>query len=210
MIRPLEEQFEHDTVMRIRTLIESFEELELPSGPVRYMAAEIRRCLEAGLLLAAVQVSAALFERFIRKIMILKRVSEEPRRVNETIDQIMDRAEDALEEDRQLNVPRLLDELQELKLVDEEDAATARTFYRDVAIPLQHALTGRYIRAQHQADDEMSIQDEIGLSHSGQFFEFENTIEDHALEHLEVVINFIAKYLDLCERLRTRQVDDDL
>lgn len=208
MIRPLEQQFEPETVTRIRTLIGAFEEIDLPSGPVRYMASEVRHCLEAGLLLAAVQVSAAFFERFVRKLMILKHAATSGRHRGETIDQLLDRAEDELEENRHLNVPKLLDELEAMKLVAADDAQTARDFYRDVAIPLQHALTGRYIRAQHRDSDDLSIQDELGLSHCGQFFEFENTIEDHALEHLEVLVNFIAKYTPTAERLMGRQTEE--
>ena len=209
MIRPLEEQFERDTVRRIRTLINAFEEIDLPSGPVRYMASEVRRCLEAGLLLAAVQVSAALFERFVRKLVILERVKDQPRRASTSLADLLDRAENEIEADRHLNVPHLIDELEQLTLLDDADAAAARAYYRDVAIPLQHALTGRYIRAQH-VDGRKSVQDELGLSHCVQFFEFENTIEDHALEHLGVVVNFIAKYSPLCNRmLAAEAVDED-
>lgn len=55
LIRPLEEQFEQDECAEIRNLVAEFSALPFKNGACRYFVREVTGCLEAGLLLGALE-----------------------------------------------------------------------------------------------------------------------------------------------------------
>ena len=67
--RPLEEQFEPEAVRRIRSVQERLDRLQITYHASRYFVVEATRCLEAGLLLAALQVSTAMLELLVRETL---------------------------------------------------------------------------------------------------------------------------------------------
>jgi hypothetical protein len=86
-IRPLEDQFEAETVARIREAADRASARQMPDGVSRYYRSELVQLLEAGTLLGALHVAASLLEIAIGMTRegILKRwtvhpnVSSEPR-----------------------------------------------------------------------------------------------------------------------------------
>ena len=61
MIRGFEEQFEENTVIKIRQLLQRVEALNIQYGVSRYYRADLSLCLQAGALLGALHVAASLF-----------------------------------------------------------------------------------------------------------------------------------------------------
>jgi hypothetical protein len=73
-LRPYTESFEPETANAIRQLIDDL--IVLGEGPMGYglYTSEIQSCLSVGLLLAAVSVSTALLELFIRDMTVALRI----------------------------------------------------------------------------------------------------------------------------------------
>jgi hypothetical protein len=144
MIRPLERQFEPDTVERIRALQRSLQSLPFEGRPARYLASEIVRCLEAGLLLAALQVALSLLELFFRDLLISIRFHQ----VSDGSDTLvgpwrkLDQISEDIEDGSRLDFYSILDELVESAVVDQEDAG------QDPYPSCYHATVDHTIRAE--------------------------------------------------------------
>ncbi|GEM_PF-5448222 len=206
MIRTLEEQFEQATVLRIRTLMAALEELSFPTGTGRYLLAEIKRCLEAGLLLAGIQLAASLFEMLVKDLVILAHVREAADRGDPTTGGPEEFAQVRGDDFRRAGFRALVSELLERGLIDERDAERARTFHAAMRRPLLQGFSGRYDlgdHASHDGGDYSLVLRSLDREESASFFEFESRLEDEGLDHLEVVVNFMARYVPLWHELNT-------
>lgn len=189
MIRPLEEQFNYEKVKQIRLLIEAFRELDIPSGAGTYFRYEIVRSLEAGLLLAAIELSASLLELVVRDLVAkLREKKEGPLQKYGSYFSAFKRRLD-LENDRRMMFLKLLDELESNAIITSENADPVRKFYKDVRIPLHHGLPGRYVSKSQQSPSDDLFAVMFTASDS-----FEDSIEQRAFEELVCVVNFIAAY----------------
>jgi hypothetical protein len=190
LLRPLEQQFEAETVTKIRLLIEAFRALEVPAGPGRYYMSEIARSLEAGLLLAAIELSASLLELVVRELVArLQEQNADPRHEFGPHLGARSRRLD-LEYDRHSMFTQLLDKLESSSVVKSEDAALVRKFYKETRIPLHHGLPGRYVsRSQQRPTNDLIAVLSVASRHS-----FEQALEQRAIEELGRVVNFLAVY----------------
>ena len=173
MIRGYEEQFEKETVNRIRLLIERINNLLLPDGVSKYYAADLTLCLSAGALLGAIITSASLFEVIIREIVIeraTEALSSQYRKSHNL--------EVELEEKRSLGFKKLVDELEESGLFDATDAASAKEYYDNVRIPIQHGLPARFIE-KHGDNFAKEFKALLGISKKSSWRDFEEVIEDY-------------------------------
>lgn len=193
MARPLEEQFEHETVERIRTLIATLNSLGDYEGAGRYYISEVKCCLECGLLLAALQVVASLLELFVRDLLIQHRMRTKTRDSNSSRHST-DLYERAVEENRQFTFGAIIRELQGQGVITVDDAESVRSFYKSVRVPLHHGLSRRYVRLQGNFNEKDILDQALSLSRIPRFHRMEEMIEDTALDHLESVVNFIASY----------------
>lgn len=189
MIRPLEEQLEYEKVKQFRLLIEAFRELDIPNGPGTYFRYEIIHSLEAGLLLAAIELSASLLELVVRDLVAKLREKKYGllQKYGSYFSALKRRLD--LENDRTMMFLQLLKELESNAIITSENADPVRKFYKYVRIPLHHGLTGRYISKslQSPSDDLFAVM--FTASHS-----FEESIEQRAFEELSCVVNFIGAY----------------
>ncbi len=193
MVRPLEEQFEPETVERIRTLVATLDSLGCYEGAGRYYISELKRCLECGLLLAALQVAASLLELFVRDLLIQHRVRTKSQDSTD-YRHSTDLHEKVLEENRQLTFGAIIRELQGQGVITVDDAEFARSFYKSVRIPLHHGLSRRYVRLQAGLSEEDILDQALSLSRISRSHKIEEMIEDKALDQLESVMNFMASY----------------
>jgi hypothetical protein len=190
LLRPLEQQFEAETVTKIRLLIEAFRALDVPAGPGRYYMSEIARSLEAGLLLAAIELSASLLELVVRELVArLQEQNADPHQEFGPYFGASTRRLD-LEYDRRLMFTQLLDKLESSSVVKSEDAALVRKFYKETRIPLHHGLPGRYVSGSQASPSN----DLIAVLSVASLHSFEEALEQRAIKELDCVVNFIAAY----------------
>ena len=106
-LRPYQESFEPEISHTIERLIDELEDLgKSPMGYGRYTS-ETASCLSVGLLLAAVSVSTALLEIFLRDITVAYRIES---RFGGDIG-MRNQIETTLESDRQFGFNEMLKEL---------------------------------------------------------------------------------------------------
>ena len=141
-IRPLDQQFEPDTVKWINKLIERLSNMRYPEGVSSYYAKDLQVCLEAGALLSSLHLAVTLTEVIVRSLVIayaMETLGPDIRKVQPTV-------ETRLEEQRYSGFPGLLDSLVENDHFDSEDAKNVKWIYDHVRIPILHGLPGRFSR----------------------------------------------------------------
>jgi len=189
MIRGYEEQFEKETVNRIRLLIGRINDLHLPEGVSKYYAVDLTLCLRAGALLGALITSASLFEVIIREIVI-ERATE----ALSSQDRKSHNLEVELEEKRNLGFKKLVDELKEAGLFEATDAASAKEYYDNVRIPIQHGLSARFIE-KHGDNFAKEFKASLDIYKKSNWRDIEEVIEDedYSLSLIETAIGIIER-----------------
>ena len=189
LLRPLEKQFEAQTVKKIREQIESFRKLNLPHGPCHYYAFEIMRALEAGLLLAAIELTASLLELSLRDLVFLNR--EKNAIPNHEFGPIFGQSARRLDLEYERNVmfTQLIDEIESAGLASSNDTEPIKKFYKETRIPIHHGLPGRYVAKSK----ECPSGDFFSVLFSTEIHSFEDALEKSALDDLSLVTNFLSK-----------------
>lgn len=95
-----------------------------------------------------------------------------------------------LEEKRNVGFGEILDSLTTVGLFDQEDSETAKSFYRQVRIPVHHGLPARFVRDHGVSWDIRNLlrRGEPVTSH-----ELEEIVEDKALENIEIVVGILER-----------------
>jgi hypothetical protein len=184
--RGFEEQFEGNTIIKIRELLQRIESLNIniPHGVSRYYRVDLSLCLEAGALLGALHVAASLLEITIREMVI--EYAQEALPENKKIN-----LQKELEEKRHLGFKSLVDELKAFELFDPKDADLAKQFYNDIRIPIHHGLSRRFV-SKH--NDFMGILEEAsGGAYQTSMHDFERVIEEESLNLIETAIGIIER-----------------
>lgn len=196
MVRPLQEQFEPETVDRIGKLKIAFQSLPFQGEPARYLTREIVGCLEAGLLLAAVQVALSLLEMFFRELLVVVLFKEKYDEDIPSAHLLLDRIRQQIEDGRspRYDLYLILDQLTKRGIVEKRDAGGIKTLYKNVRIPIHHGLTRRFVKLSMGSSGNEELE-QLFLS-LARFQQFDEMIEDRSLGHLEAVVSFVGKYSD--------------
>jgi hypothetical protein len=183
-VRPLEEQFESNTVLRVRAIQERLSALHRLGMVPRYAAVEAEQCLEAGLLFATLQVSCAILEFAIRRAVVRARKAQQQAAacLSDAAREVGRRVKEA-EDDRDLTFGPMLEELIASHVLTEDEAAIMHGIYRSVRNPVQHGILLRYVR--DRTDKRMiEILDTVGRGHGFDSRSVEEAFHDHALVEL--------------------------
>lgn len=199
-MRTYPEAFDRKTVMRISRLIKALEQLNDPRTGYKRYTYEIQECLRSGLLMAALSVSTALLELFIRDLVVAHRITRQFAGDMGFRGQI----ERETESDRQMGFAKMLDELQIPPLVLEpHDVQHLREFYERTRIPLAHGLVRRLTSSAESEGDDLSDLFAALARSTG----LEYRIEDGAIIAVEFVVRIMVKYRPwLLRRLSVEQV----
>jgi hypothetical protein len=192
-IRSLEAQFSTDTVAQLRAIQQRVAQLETLRVIPRYVTVEIARCLEAGLLLAAIQVACSAWELVVRLAVVAARsgtvtTASQPDRARLASELLT-----AAEEDQRLTLFPMVNELVRYQVLTNEDAVAMQSLYRSVRIPLHHGIVGRYIRQR----SDVTISEIMGNSPALSGREFEEQLESHAVSELDRIFDQVEL---LCRR----------
>jgi hypothetical protein len=192
-VRPLEAQFNKVTITRIRALQARVSAIQTQCVAPRYLTVEIGRCLEAGLLLAALQVSCSVWEFTVRIALVKARAAHAGSASG--ADQARDSSNllTAAEDHRQLTFSPMVSELASNGVLSNAEAKVMQDLYRDVRIPLHHGIVGRYVRER----SDTTFGDLVGVSPAVDSRGFEEQLEGHAVTEIEKIFDQIEL---LCRR----------
>jgi hypothetical protein len=188
-IRPLESQFSKRTVKRIRAIQSSLERYPILDGAGRLFAREVISCLEAGLLLAALQVSASLFELYLRELLVVVA----PFRSTVSGESVVSMIEDLdrqLEDNRdpQFGFKLMVNGLLKIGLLSNEQAEGFKDFYTAVRIPMHHGLTRRLatnLGYEWVLPGDKEFLEALTLGRITRGHELESDLETRALDLIE-------------------------
>ncbi|HEY4047902.1 MAG TPA: hypothetical protein VGM27_13655 [Acidobacteriaceae bacterium] len=184
-LRPYTESFEPETANAIRQLIDDL--IVLGEGPMGYglYTSEIQSCLSVGLLLAAVSVSTALLELFIRDMTVALRIESK----HDGDIGLRYKIERSIEEDRDFGFNAMLKELR-LTVIAPSDVESLHKFYEVTRIPFAHGLVRRLgsstVRSELMVDWFGPLDRRAGLEHR---------LEDTAINEITFAVQIIKRYL---------------
>ncbi|MDX1765015.1 MAG: hypothetical protein R3231_11905 [bacterium] len=192
LTRPLEKQFEPEKVAEIRALIDGYQalRLELHGGLGGYLISGISRSLETGILLGALSLSFSLLEMFVHDLVIRQdqEKMQDDNHDHETVLKLFPGHEP-------LPFENYIAEFVGRGLIKQEEGDLILGIYKQTAIPLHHSLSrriGRFSRTLLIGQE--NLLDRF-LSHNfAEVHHFEDVIEDHAIESMNVILSFISKY----------------
>lgn len=188
--RRLEERFEASAVERIRTLQQRLQHLQITFSASRYFGAETIRCLEDGLILAALQVSTSMLELLVRETVIDRRMGRVAKLPGTDLDALEYTLIREAEEDRSLVLPRMVVELVEYQVLTADEADRLRSTYLDMRIQLHHAIIGRFVR-QRSPSELREFREKAGLAKFSDPEDFEKILETQGISELEKVMSCI-------------------
>lgn len=193
-LRSIEEQFDPSKVERLRALLQRVRavRLRLPEGATHYHFVELLTTLEAGALLASLHLAASALELFVRAL-IIDRVSIADQSVSHSEDVFT--YQERLEGDRKLTFSKMLDHLVSAGLFRAEDADISKRYYEEVRIPLAHGLLERLMNGRPaEAENPLRLFGPAGFTSAHQF---EEVVEERALDHISTVIEVIDRNIDV-------------
>lgn len=192
-IRPLEKQFNKQTVRRIRKVQFRLQEIALLDGANNTYASELINTLEAGLLLSSVHITATFLESFARDLLLFSYVNEltDKRKRISARRKLLGLVEQELEEGKkpQWSFSNIMNKLVERKVITEAKALLLRQYYKDVRIPLHHGLSRRVINIE---DDFF----EAVFARIGRSKQLESWIKEESLSIIEEIVLFMHENID--------------
>lgn len=195
-LRPLEEQFTKQTLLRIRKLQADLDSLPYVEGAGRYYSKELKNALEAGLLLASLHLAASLLEIFVRDLLIFNTAKQ----TNDSKKQILDELEIYYEDStkpKQWFFSNIVDELQNQRIISDLDAKNVKAYYQDIRIPIHHGLTRRFLRghkSQIMKSESFDISEMLFLGRTLRGHSLEELLEQRGISLVMKVVVFMKKY----------------
>lgn len=197
-IRKLEEQFEQETVDRIRALQSSLNSLPSIGGAVPHYVKELHYTLEAGLLLASLHLSLSFLELFVRETLISSMAQSTGFGNDNDLEKSLEDGTNP-----QWNFYKMIDELRKLGILNGRDAEEIKEYYKQIRIPVHHGLTRRFIRNLdlYTGEDSGIFMEDLFLSRSTRPHDLEEHLEDNGIMLIEQIIAFITKYAYIIAKL---------
>jgi hypothetical protein len=192
MSRDFEQQFEPETIERIRALLDRVDQLGMPEGVSRYYALDLGRCLQGGALLGALHVAASLLEILVREIAIeiveMAMTSEQSSSIN---------LQRELEEKREITFKWLVEALSCAGFFDSKVAARQSRNQKCLLKKQDHGLALRFVEKNTDRIREEKLLCEIfGLGWKDRPVgkrDFEEIIEERSLDLIDTALGIIEK-----------------
>lgn len=188
MRRGFEKQFDRETALRIQQLVVRLESMDYPTGPSRYYGLDLALCLRGGALAGSLIVSSALLELYIRSLAVYysgRALLRHERRFN---------PERELESRKDKSFAALVDDLTSCELFSQDDAKTAKHYYKSFRIPTHHGLPSRLLENEEEDNFSRIFRDLIKPNHSPVSLRvFEDFIERKALSIIEDIVAILER-----------------
>jgi hypothetical protein len=183
-LRSYRSSFEPKQALAISQLITDLNEIRKQRNGYKLYVYELQGCLSYGLLFAAVSVSTAMLELFIRDLYIAQLI----RSCHGGNTRMKARVEREVEGDKQMNFSQMLKQL-EPTVIEPNDKEKLTTFYQQTRIPLAHALVRR-LTSTPDADPLLSDL----FADMARSSDFEERFEKGSIRDLRFVVRIVKKY----------------
>lgn len=200
-LRSLDDQFEEQTVERIRALQTNLILLARTNDVVRSYATELRYSLEAGLLLASIHLVASLLEIVIRELVLYSFVTGTEANAQLTAPTLvlLEEWERKLEDGAQpqWSFSLMVKELEKQDIIESTDAENIKSYYKNIRIPIHHGLTRRFLRGHKDTEMEpidSNIWELLTFGRPLRAHNLEERLEDEAIGLIEQAVAFMTKY----------------
>ena len=203
-IQPLSDQFEPETVEKIRELQKRLDQYPIHDGAGILYAKELSLSLEAGLLLSSTHLSSTLLEVFLRDLLLYINLDQSDNYAPSTLKK-NDIEEIRLEDSKkpQYSFYKILSEVSNHLDIEKQLYDDIIDFYNNIRIPLSHGLSRRFLRGE-RVDDPSIIEsydffEMIAGSRLLRFHNLDRTIEENALGIVDRVISITEKIVSKLE-----------
>lgn len=190
-LQSLEQQFDPETVSRIHALQDRLNRLQITYHASRYFVSEAERCLENGLLLAALLVSNAMLELLVRETLAQARMREANPSRDKKRNALAYRLLKEAEEDRALFFRRMVNELVKRSVLSSDEAELLRRAYSSTRNQLFHGIIGRFVRDRSPSPQLRDFIESTGLAHFSDTRDFEKIIKSQGVEELKQVFTAV-------------------
>lgn len=205
MIRTLEQQFEPEDAAKLRIIQKAFESLKTGKRVSSYYIFEISRAIDAGMLLAALELSTTLLEIWLRDLLVIRKATKEKIKTNYEMTMFLakyDRNIEGLE--RGASYHSIVKELEELEVIDSDEKNWLLKIYSEIRNPLHHGLSGRLLDSKSEVIDvpsdsartpEEKLLDIILCpSPEDRYEKLESFLDYDSSTYLGEMLNFIAAH----------------
>ncbi len=192
--RSIEEQFEPDVALGLRSLEARLEAARTTGRASDYFVLEAVACLDRGLLLATLQLVTAALELRARELLVQYMIAaaKPPARRG-----VAGQIQISVEENRSYLFCGILSALEAVALIDGKERSQLKRIYQKIRIPLHHGIVSRYSRRGNAAEDGLVLGDDAILDalwevyrghHTTSETDMESIMEDYAVEDLGRVV----------------------
>jgi hypothetical protein len=184
-LRTIEKQFEPGKARMMRSFQSRLKILRTTGEASDYFLLEAIYCLEAGLVLAALQIATAALELLARQILIQQTIVGLKDRKGSAY-----RIETKFEEDKGYVFYGILNVLNAREIINDEERKQLKKIYQEIRIPLHHGIVGRYSRSREGGSLTLDIlfgdsQIHLTTGQSG----FEGAIDKSGMDDIAHVIS---------------------
>jgi len=185
-LRPPEQQFNINDAAKVRSFQGRLRSIRTTGRASDYFLFESINCLEAGLILAALQVSTSALELRARELWILVNVRAMDDKKGNAF-----QVEISIEQDRGLLFAGLVDALQLHSIISPIDCDRLKDIYKGIRIPMHHGIVRRYINNKEPNANSESLEillRRVVAGFSTNQDEVESILEKHGIEDMGEII----------------------
>lgn len=203
--RSLEQQLEAKHCKKLRVIQASFESLRIRGRVSSYYIMEISRCIDRGMLLAAIELSTTLVEIWLRDLLVVRKASTDLSIDKYQYRLLITKYDREIEgsKERGLSSHIIISQLTELDVLNSKEVEWLQSFFNKVRNPLHHGLTGKFLDPEYHSQDlvdsatskeEILLAEVFGNSPEKRLSCFEEFLDREAIGILEGTLNFLANH----------------
>lgn len=203
--RSLEEQLEAESCQKLRVIQASFESIRIRGRVSSYYIMEISRCIDRGMLLAAIELCTTLVEIWLRDLLVIRKATNDLSINKNQYKLLITKYDREIEgsNKRGLSSHKIIGQLTELQVLNDEEVKWLHSLFNKVRNPLHHGLTGKLLDPEYHSKnlvesatskEEMLLATIFGNSPEQRLSQFEEFLDQEAIGILEETLNFLANH----------------
>ncbi|WP_289028110.1 hypothetical protein [uncultured Paraglaciecola sp.] len=203
--RSLEEQLEAESCQKLRIIQASFESIRIQGRVSSYYVMDISRCIDRGMLLAAIELCTTLIEIWLRDLLVVRKATTDLSINKEQYKRLITKYDREIEgsDKRGLSSHQIISQLAKLNVLNTEEVEWLHSLFNKVRNPLHHGLTGKLVDPEYHSRDlvESAISKEevllatiFGNYPEQRLSSFEEFLDREAIGILEEALNFLVNH----------------
>ncbi len=203
--RSLEEQLEAEHCKKLRVIQASFESIRIQGRVSSYYIMEISRCIDRGMLLAAIELCTTLVEIWLRDLLVIRKATADLSINREQYRLLITKYDREIEgsNKRGLSSHKIINQLTELDVLNAKEVEWLYSLFNKVRNPLHHGLTGKLLDPEYHSQDLVEsatskeailLAEVFGSSPEKRLSCFEEFLDREAIGILEETLNFLANH----------------